>query len=236
MKYVILAAGQGSRFVKEGIATPKPMVEIQGKPMIGRLIDELMKHDATQINIVANADMTVLVDYLNSLVEQGYPLVVRPIHSDNSYWSLSQAAEGIEGKFIAMTVDSIFDSKEFAAYVKEVDNTDDDTVLMALTRFCDDESPLYANIAADGEVCDYRYGGKPFDCGVIVSAGIYGLNDKAMTHVAAECRPPESLSDFQKILAAETDFHVKVFEFEKAMDVDNLHDREVAEKFLSNNL
>lgn len=233
MEYVILAAGQGSRFVKEGLATPKPLVEIQGTPMIGRLIDELIKHNATRINIVANADMTSLTDYLNSLVKEGYPLDVRPIHSDNSYYSLSQAAEGLKGKFIAMTVDTIFSSREFGNYVKDFEEKcSDKDVLMGLTKFCDDESPLYANIGESGEVIDYRYGGEPFDCGVIVSAGLYGLTGDVMKYVAENCRYPESLSDFQKILAAETDYHVKVFEFSKAMDVDNLHDRSVAENFL----
>lgn len=235
MEYVILAAGQGSRFVRQGLATPKPMVEILGKPMIGRLIDQLMENGATRINIVANADMPTLLEYLGKLKGEGYPLDVRAIRSDNSYWSLSQAAEGLSGKFVALTVDAILPGKEFTRYVKEVDAMPEGSVLMGLTRFCDDESPLYAKLDVNGEVCDYRYGGEPFDNTVIVSAGVYGLTADAMKHVAAECRAPESLSDFQKILAAETPIHVKVFEFEKAMDVDNLHDRSVAENFLVEN-
>ena len=233
MQYVILAAGQGSRFVKEGLATPKPLVEIEGQPMIGRLIDELCRHNATRINIAANADMPALLEYLETLRQKGYPLDVRAIRSDNSYWSLTQGAEGLEGKFIGMTVDTIFSSAEFGKYVAEFDQLPDDSVLMGLTRFCDDESPLYADVAANGEVIDYRYGGEPFESGLIVSAGLYALTDKAMKHVADNCRYPESLSDFQKILAAETPVHVKVFEFEKALDVDNLHDRSIAEAFLS---
>lgn len=232
MQYVILAAGQGSRFVKEGLATPKPLVEIEGKPMIGRLIDELCRHNATRINIAANADMPQLLEYLDQLKEQGYPIDVRAIRSDNSYWSLTQGAEGLEGKFIGMTVDTIFSSTEFAQYVAEFDRCAPDEVLMGLTRFCDDESPLYADVAPNGEVIDYRYGGEPFASGLIVSAGLYGLTSNAMNLVANECRYPESLSDFQRILAAETPLHVRVFEFSKAMDVDNLHDRSVAESFI----
>lgn len=232
MQYVILAAGQGSRFVREGLATPKPLVEIEGKPMIGRLIDELMRHNATVINIAANADMPQLLEYLDSLRSQGLPVDVRAIRSDNSYWSLTQGAEGLEGKFIGMTVDTIFSSDEFGQYVDKFEQTPADTVLMGLTRFCDDESPLYADVTADGEVIDYRYGGEPFASGLIVSAGLYGLTSDAMRYVADNCRYPDSLSDFQRILAAETPLHVRVFEFSKAMDVDNLHDRTVAESFI----
>ena len=41
MHYAIVAAGEGSRMVHEGVALPKPLVELEGKPMIGRLIDLL---------------------------------------------------------------------------------------------------------------------------------------------------------------------------------------------------
>lgn len=232
MKYVILAAGLGSRFAKNGEKKPKPLVEIEGRPMIGRLIDILMKNNGGQINIVANSRMPELVEYLEDLKGKGYPLVVRPIISDNSYYSLSEAAAGIEGKFISMTVDTIFPLGEFANYVKESEKMTDDEVLMGLTRFVDDESPLYARIGPDGDVIDYRYGGEPYAEGTIVSAGLYALNDKVMKLVADREGYPESLSDFQRILAAETDIKVKPFEFSKAMDVDCLHDQKVAEEFL----
>ena len=38
LDYVILAAGLGSRFQKEGEKSPKPLVKLMGQPMIGRLI------------------------------------------------------------------------------------------------------------------------------------------------------------------------------------------------------
>ena len=232
MKYVILAAGLGSRFKKEGIDTPKPLVEIMGQPMIERLIGVLMTCGAECIYIVANSRMTDLVEHLNGLKTKGLPLDVRPIVSDNSYYSLSEACKGVKGKFIAMTVDSIFPTAEFRRYVEEVSAMPVGVVKMGLTRFVDDESPLYARIGESGEVVDYRYGGEPFPGDVIVSAGLYGLTDEAMEVVAAREGYPESLSDFQRILAAETDIKVLPFEFSKALDVDCTHDRTVAENFL----
>lgn len=232
MDYVILAAGLGSRFQKEGEKSPKPLVKLMGQPMIGRLIKILEGFGAGVIHIVANSRMPELVEYLDELQKEvKVPLVVRPIVSDNSYYSLTEAAAGLEGKFIGMTVDTIFANEEFGRYVKAVEAMPDDTVLMGLTRFVDDESPLYARQAPDGEVIDYRYGGEPFAEGTIVSAGLYGLTGKAMSTVAA-LRYPESLSDFQRALAAETDIKVMPFEFSKALDVDCGHDRVVAEAFL----
>ena len=232
MNYVILAAGLGSRFAKEGITTPKPLVEVMGRPMIGRLIDVLMSCGAEKIYIVANSRMTDFVEYLEQLKAEGLPLDIRPIISDNSYYSLSEACKGVEGKFIAMTVDTIFPTDEFRKYAEAVEKMPSGEVIMGLTKFVDDESPLYAKLDASGNVIDYKYGGEPFPGEIIVSAGLYGLSSEAMEVVARREGYPESLSDFQRILAAETDIRVVPFVFSKALDIDCTHDRAVAEAFL----
>lgn len=232
MNYVVLAAGLGSRFVKEGISTPKPLVDVMGRPMIERLIDVLMKCGADNIYIVANSRMGDFVSFLEKLKAEGLPLVIRPIISDNSYYSLTEACKGIEGKFVAMTVDTVFPTSEFREYVSVVEKMSANEVVMGLTKFVDDESPLYARLGKDGDIVDYKYGGEPFPGEIIVSAGIYGLTSHAMDVVARRKGYPESLSDFQRILAAETDIKVVPFVFSKALDIDCTHDREVAEAFL----
>ncbi len=233
MDFVILAGGLGSRFVKEGYEVPKPLVPLFGKPMMGVLIDTLMKCGAEHIYVGANARMQSLLDYLEELQTSGLPVVVRPIITDNSYCTLKAASEGIEGKFIAMTCDAIFPTDEFNGYVKAVEDAPSDVALMGLTRFVEDESPLYARIAENGEVIDYRYGGEPFAEGTIVSAGLYGLSGKIMDVIPELGLAPESLSDFQRLLASETPVKVKPFEFTIAFDVDNTRDRLHAEEFLA---
>lgn len=233
MQYVILAAGEGSRFLKEGVETPKPLVPLMGEPMIGRLIHLLMRCDAEKIVIVANSRMPGLTEYLEDLRDkENLPLDVRPIISHSSYYSLFRAAADLDGKFIAMTVDTIFPIREFKEFVKETAELQSDEVVMGLTRYVDDESPLYALIGEEGYVIDYKYGGEPFPGDIIVSAGLYGVTSDAMKLIMSREKEPESLSDFQRILAAETDIKVKVFEFSKAMDVDRTHDQAVAERFI----
>jgi len=41
MKVLIPMAGEGSRFVKEGYTFPKPLIDIQGKPMIQKVVENL---------------------------------------------------------------------------------------------------------------------------------------------------------------------------------------------------
>lgn len=104
---------------------------------------------------------------------------------------------------------------------------------MGLTRFVEDESPLYAKLSDTGEVIDYKYGGDPFEGDIIVSAGVYGLSGKIMSTVVDMGLHPESLSDFQRLLASQTPVRVVPYEFSIAFDVDNGHDRLHAEEFLS---
>lgn len=233
MDFVILAGGLGSRFVKEGYECPKPLVPLFGQPMMGVLINTLMKCGAEHIYVGANARMQSLLDYLEELKAKGLPVVVRPIVTDNSYCTLKAASEGIEGKFIAMTCDAIFPTDEFRDYVNAVAEVQADVALMGLTRFVEDESPLYARVSEAGEVIDYRYGGSPFEEGTIVSAGLYGLSGKIMDIIPEFDLKPESLSDFQRLLAVATPVKVKPYEFTIAFDVDNTRDRLHAEEFLA---
>ena len=54
MNYAIIAAGEGSRLAQEGVAKPKPLVELQGEPMIGRLINIMLRCNAESISIIVN--------------------------------------------------------------------------------------------------------------------------------------------------------------------------------------
>ena len=42
MNYAIIAAGEGSRLVQEGVTLPKPLVKLNGVEMIRRLIDIML--------------------------------------------------------------------------------------------------------------------------------------------------------------------------------------------------
>lgn len=233
MKYAILAGGHGSRFVKDGVATPKPMIEVTGKPMIGRLVELLQKCDAETVSISANPRMEGFIPYLETLKAKYGNVIINPVITENSYESLMAATGCLDGRFIGMTVDTIFPLDEFRRYVEAVKNMASGEAVMGLTRYIDDESPLYARLAASDEIIDYRYGGKPFAEGAIVSAGLYGLSRECMDAVRLTGYYPESLSDFQRTLATRTPIKVRPFEFTCAFDIDNLHDLSQANDFFN---
>lgn len=209
------------------------MVRILGQPMIDRLIRLLVSCGAERVHVVTNPAMDDLNEHLAYLRDtECLPVSFRPIVSDNSFYSLSEAARDIKGKFIALTVDAIFPVDEFKDYIKAVETMPEGMAVMALTRYVDDESPLYARLADDeSEVIDYRYGGEPFEGTPIISAGIYGITDKIMD-VAQRDQYPASTSDFQRILAVGDDIKVVPFVMSKAFDVDHVSDLRSAEQFL----
>jgi len=56
MKILIPMAGEGSRFAKEGYTFPKPLIDVDGKPMIQRVVENL-DFDCEYIFLVRNSHL-----------------------------------------------------------------------------------------------------------------------------------------------------------------------------------
>ena len=67
MDYAIIAAGEGSRLVQEGVKWPKPLVQLNGTALIDRLINVFLKNDASSISIIVNEEMTEVQEHLRKL-------------------------------------------------------------------------------------------------------------------------------------------------------------------------
>ena len=92
MNYAIIAAGEGSRLAQEGVAKPKPLVELSGEPMIDRLISIFLRCNAESISIIVNEYMTEVREYLESLkLPVPLNLVVKTTPSSmHSFYELSR--------------------------------------------------------------------------------------------------------------------------------------------------
>ena len=117
MNYAIIAAGEGSRLAQEGVSKPKPLVELQGEPMIGRLINIMLRCNAESISIIVNEHMKEVREYLESLnLDIPLNLVVKTTPSSmHSLWRLSKVIP--KGKFCLTTVDTIFKEEDFKGYI-----------------------------------------------------------------------------------------------------------------------
>lgn len=234
MNFGIIAAGQGSRLVQEGVALPKPLVDIDGSPMIERLIRIFTRCGAESISVIVNEEMTEVADFLRSIAPGlpcGFNIVVKTTPTSmHSFYELSSLMEG-KGRFIITTVDTIFREEDFRLYVDEYANAPENIDgMMAVTSFVDDEKPLYVATGAGNRITAFldnmREGVK------YVSGGIYGLSGKAIP-VLGKCLDEGvgRMRNYQRALVAEG-LCLKAYDMNKIVDVDHASDIESAVRFI----
>lgn len=231
MNFAIIAAGEGSRLNQEGVQVSKPMVKINGVPMIERLLDLAMRNSATSISCIINEESAELKKYLE---EQnfGIPFNLVVKSTPSSLHSLHTLREFLSDDYFCLTtVDTIFKEEEFIRYISYCEaNKENRGGILAVTSFIDDEKPLCVTLddemliqSFDDELTDQEYatGGIYF-----FDPKIFDIMDEAINFGMMRLR------NFQRLLL-EHKFKLEAFPFTKIVDVDHVGDIEKAEKFLS---
>ena len=235
MNYAIIAAGEGSRLIQEGIRTPKPLVEVGSEKLIDRLIRIFLANDASQIVIICNEQMKEVSAHLISLkqtLQIPLQLVVKSTPSSmHSMWELSSWLD--DGPFVLTTVDTIFREQTFSEYVRtfqDLMNSGTADGLMGVTDYIDDEKPLYVATNDRLDITgfhDVRCEGVKY-----VSGGIYGLSSQSLETLRRCIERGESrMRNFQRALVNDG-FQLKAWPFSKIFDVDHASDVQKAEVFL----
>ena len=235
MNYAIIAAGNGSRLAQEGVAQPKPLVNVKGECLIERLFRIFSQNNAENIFVICNEEMTDVAAFIREKQQQ-YPihlLVKSTPSSMHSLFELSQIMrkEMKSDKFILTTVDTIFDEAEFSDYVNSfaADNSADS--MMGLTTYIDDEKPLYVGVD-ETENCITGYYDTQNSC-THISAGIYGLSQKSFAVLDNCIETGQSrMRNFQRALVA-NDLLLRPFVFSNVFDIDHATDINKAEKYLN---
>ncbi|MEE0979771.1 MAG: NTP transferase domain-containing protein [Muribaculaceae bacterium] len=231
MNFAIIAAGEGSRLAQEGVQLPKPLVNLNGTPMIRRLIDIFLECGAESISIIVNNEMTQVREYVESLsLPVPLNLVVKSTPSSmHSFYEVSRGFTA--GKFILTTVDTIFRPEEFKTYVKAFENDTQMDGYMAVTSFIDDEKPLYIDVDADMRITAFR--DEPWDGVKYISGGIYGLTAPALATLQ-KCigQGVSRMRNYQRALVSDG-LRLRAFPFKKIVDVDHQADIVTAENFLN---
>ncbi len=231
MNYAIIAAGEGSRLAQEGVAKPKPLVDICGEPMIGRLINLFCRCNAESISIIVNEQMTEVREYIESLsLDIPLNLVVKTTPSSmHSFFELSRVIP--KGRFCLTTVDTIFREQDFRPYIEAMEPDERYDGMMAVTDYIDDEKPLYVQTDDDLNITAFR--DERYDGAKYISGGIYALNEKAID-VLADCmeRGVARMRNFQRALV-DAGLRLKAYPMGKILDVDHAGDIEKAENFIN---
>lgn len=235
MHYGIIAAGEGSRLRQEGVDKPKPLVSLNGVPMIERLARIFDDAGAESISVIVNEQMTEVRRFLEELAPKlraPLNLVVRTTPSSmHSFYELSRHLKG-KGRFILTTVDTIFRPEAFLAYVRAFEQQPESVSgMMAVTSFIDDEKPLY--VATSPEMDILAFLDTPQPDIRFISGGIYGLSDPAID-ILRDCidNGTSRMRNYQRALVA-SGLTLKAFDTGKIIDVDHAADIQTAESFLN---
>lgn len=231
----IIAAGDGNRIKEEGSLLPKPLVEIDGRPMIGRLISLMEKCGANSVSVIVNSDMPEVWNYLQGLVPTlncSLKMISKKTPSSmHSFYELLQLMKP-EDKFVITTVDTIFKPEEFEKYAESFRNASkEEDGLMGVTSYIDDEKPLYVKTDREMHISAYLDG--PQEDVTYVSAGVYGLRQTAIP-VLQDCinRGINRMRNFQRSLV-ENGLSLRAYDMGKVFDIDHIADIEKANKFLN---
>ncbi|MDY3267796.1 MAG: sugar phosphate nucleotidyltransferase [Phocaeicola sp.] len=232
MKFAIISAGEGSRLSQEGSQLPKPLVEINGKAMIDRLVDIFIANGAEQIVIIINNEVQMTKNHLAELKAKSpvpVEVVVKTTPSSmHSFFELSRYLK--DDKFCLTTVDTIFGEDEFSKYITEFKSSDKDG-LMAVTDYIDDEKPLY--ISTDENLKITGFHDTMTEGCKYISGGIYCLTPKAISTLERCIEKGMSrMRNFQRELVADG-LDLKAYPFTKILDVDHVSDIAKAEEFLN---
>ena len=230
MKFAIIAAGEGSRLAREGVKAPKPLIKLQGIPIIERLVMLFASQGASSINIIINEQQPDTLALLQKLQTQ-YPINIVVKDTPSSMHSLHALSHLLRGeKFCLTTVDTIFKEKEFTEYIKSFKNSADDG-LMAVTDYIDDEKPLYVD--TDNALNITAFVDYPTAISKFISGGIYGLQENALD-ILDECMAAgiERMRNFQRALV-DNGLKLKAYPFKKIIDIDHAEDIAKAEEFLA---
>lgn len=232
MKFAIIAAGEGTRLSQEGVRLPKPLVQLNGRAMIDRLIHIFMQNGAEEVVVVINNESPLTKVHLTELEKHSdIPLRVVVKTTPSSMHSFHELSPYLkEDRFCLTTVDTVFREDEFSRFI-EAFNVSDKDGLMAVTDYVDDEKPLYIGTDTDLNITGFY--DMPMPGMKYISGGIYCLTPQAIgTLEHCICSGMSRMRNFQRQLVSDG-LRLEAYPFSKILDVDHAADIPKAEAFLN---
>ena len=227
----IIAAGLGARLQARGITTPKPLLEIAGRPLIARTIDAVSAAGATRIACIINAETDRVRDYLQ---RTPWPVPIEIIQrttqsSAESFLALRPllAAEA----FLLTTVDTVCEPRALAALVARGRALSPAASVLGVTTTVEDEKPLWAEIDTDERIRSLDDARRARH----VTAGVYFL--QPLVYSVADDGRRRVFPAFRAILGALLDHGHALYGFDvgPSIDVDRPEDILAAEQLLGVN-
>ncbi len=220
MHGLILAGGEGSRLVAGGIGVPKPLVEVAGRPQIVGLLETFAALGCQSLTCAVRAD---------------FPAVARALDG-RSFGPLLTLVEcrtpSSLGPVFCSMVDTVMRPADwrtvFGATQRHLERGAD--MVLAVTPYVDDESPVYVARGVDGEVRAVSDEPVHPPC---VTGGVYGLS-AGIRHAAADAVAGggHRMRGFLKVVVADGR-RVAAVEVPRIIDIDRPSDLQHANAWLA---
>ena len=230
MKMAIIGAGEGSRLRQEGVSVSKPLVRINGVPMVERIVRIAARNGIESLHIIIHEAFGEVRDHLDSL-DVGIPVSCRLLSTPSSMHTLFALAPDMKSSpFCLSTVDTVFREIEFSRFLEFCNAAQDVQGVLAVSDFIDDENPLCVTLDAQDRItgfhdsrqgCRFATGGVYFFSPLIFSEMEHALENGI-----------SRLRNFLRLLL-HRGYVLKAFPFSKMVDVDHLSDIREAERFLA---
>ncbi len=230
MHYAIIAAGEGSRLAQEGVALPKPLVELNGEPLIDRLVRIFEQNNPQSISVIINSNIPLLLEHV-SKIESKVKLNIINKSTPSSMHSFYELSPYLKDKFCLTTIDTIFNEEEFSQFINEFESDNSHDGAMVVTDYIDDEKPLY--VGTDDALKITGFYDTPHSNVKYISGGIYALTQPAID-VLNQCMAEgvSRMRNYQRALVS-SGMNLKAVPFSKVIDIDHASDIDKAIQFLN---
>lgn len=229
-KAAILAAGEGSRL--KSLSSFKPMVMINGQPLLEITLSNLQLHQFQQIVLIFNElektmDLTQIPSLKTLPIEYFYKTTKSSMHS------LYEVVQRLELKddehFFVSMVDSIVKPEHIENFYQFCSTLHAHESALMVTSHIEDEKPLTLKINADKTITGFQV---PIDKDVYVTSGIYYFSTKTLPLLFQMIEEGhDKMRNFLTELIVQN-HTLRAFVVDKTLDIDRPEDIQSVELFL----
>src|SRR6266498_2131249 len=121
MHGLILAAGEGSRLAAAGMAIPKPIVEVAGKPQIVRLLETLDALGCASLTCAVRADVPAVRPLLEDALLRAPLRVIECLTPSSLHTLVEGLAVAPAGPVLCSMVDAVMRAAQWRRVYREVE-------------------------------------------------------------------------------------------------------------------
>lgn len=243
MHGLLLAGGEGSRLAADGVATPKALVPVGGRPQLVGLVERFAALGCPSVTCLVHADVAPHVDPTTLRVAAaGVPVHVVPCRTPSSLHTLVAGLAAVPpGPVFCSMVDTVMAPADWAAVHAAAARALDagaDALLAVTPDPEEDDAPLRVCVLEDGRVTrvggdaaayvDQRAAGRG---PVLITGGVYAFASRArgQAHALAAAGGERMRTFLAALVDDEAD--VRAVVVPRILDVDHRRDLDAANAY-----